>query len=386
MIHNLSKDEKELQAQARSVAESLRMLARQADRQGGYNNAWVEARQLLHDSGYLAMCVPKEYGGGGAGAMALSLVTEQIAHVDGGLANILFHEAVAARAILNAPGDLRERVFAKMVDGALTCIGITEPGAGSDLGAMTTTAMPSQGGYVINGEKEVSSLAGVADIFILWAMTDPGQGTRGITAFVLDHKAEGIGISEHADTLGFRQLPSHHVTLADVAVRESGRLGEEGTGLRVFADALNLGRLGGGVQALGIASGAYERALSFSKERETFGVPIIQHQAVQFKLAEMFMEIEAMRAFAYAVARLMDASADYGSREVATYVAALKSASSDMAMGVTEDAVQVFGAQGIWKDNDVERLFRDAKVCQLVDGPNELMKMRIGHSLIKGTV
>jgi alkylation response protein AidB-like acyl-CoA dehydrogenase len=144
--------------------------------------------------------------------------------------------------------------------------------------------------------------------------------------------------------------------------------------------------LGGGVQALGIASGAYERALSFSKERETFGVPIIQHQAVQFKLAEMFMEIEAMRAFAYAVARLMDASADDGSREVATYVAALKSASSDMAMGVTEDAVQVFGAQGIWKDNDVERLFRDAKVCQLVDGPNELMKMRIGHSLIKGTV
>jgi butyryl-CoA dehydrogenase len=386
MIHHLSDAEMELQANAREAAESLTDLARAADVAGGYNESWHEAREVLHERGYLTMCLPTKSGGWGAGAMDLSLVTEQIASVDGGLANILFHEAVAARAVENAEPEVRERVFGKMARGSLTCIGITEPNAGSDLASMTTTAERSNGGYVINGEKEISSLAGVADIFILWAMTDPGAGTRGITAFVLDDKVTGIKISEARDTLGFRQLPSHHVTLTGVEIPESGRLGDEGAGLKVFSDALNLGRLGGGVQALGIATGAFQRALHFSLDRETFGKLIAEHQAVQFKLAQMFMETETVRSYAYSVARFMDKCKDFGGREVATYVAGLKSYASDMAMRVTEEAVQIFGAQGLWRGNDVERLFRDAKVCQLVDGPNELMKMRIGHSLIRGYV
>lgn len=381
-IYGFTDQERALQKKARQSADSVNELARQSDLTPGYDEAWHKAIAKLHEDGYFAMTVPTEYGGTPANLLSLVIVQEALSRVDGGLANSISHEACAARAIASATEGVRQRVFAEMLAGSLTCIAITEPGAGSDLAAMTTTAKRKDGGYVINGNKGISSLAGVAGIFLIWAMTDPTAGTKGISTFYAPRSTPGITVGPAHDTLGFRQLPHHDVTLTDVFVPEEARIGAEGQGLAIFAEALNVGRLGGGAQALGLAVGAYERALAFAKERQAFGHPISKHQAIQFKLADMFMAIEAGRALIYSVARLMDAS-DLGSREVGTYAAAVKAYESDMAVRVTEEAVEIFGAQGIWRSNDVERLFRDAKVTQLVDGPNELMRLRIAHALTR---
>ena len=187
-----------------------------------------------------------------------------------------------------------------------------------------------------------------------------------------DYASEVDGLAEEAIVKELRR-----------AYPEYAVLGEEGGAFKLFAQALNLGRLGGGTQALGIAQGAYEHALAYAKKRHTFGKPLIQHQAIQFSLAEMATQIEASRALIYQVARWMDATNDITSRETATRCAMVKMQASDMAMKVTIDAVQIFGAYGNYRENHVERLMRDAKVTQLVDGPNELMKMRIGHALIR---
>jgi alkylation response protein AidB-like acyl-CoA dehydrogenase len=381
-IHGLTADQLRLQSRSRAVADSLVELARTSDRYPGYDEAWHEAIGILHKEGFFAMSVPHAFGGTGADLMSLVLVQEQLSRVDGGLANCISHEACAARAIENAAPEIRKHCFDRMLEGGLTCIAITEPQSGSDLAAMQTTAVRRGDGYVINGAKTIASLAGVADIFLIWAMTDQAAGTRGISTFVASGKDAGITVGEAKDTLGFRQLPHHDVTFDNLVVPESARIGAEGEGLAIFAEALNVGRLGGGAQALGLAVGAYEHARSFAMERTTFGKPIAMHQAIQFKLVDMFVAVEAGRMLIYSVARFLD-STDLHSREAGTYAAAVKMYESDMAVRVTEEAVEIFGAQGIWKSNDVERLFRDAKVTQIVDGPNALMRMRIGHALVR---
>ena len=384
-IHRLETAHTALRARTRAVADGLTELVRQSDREPGYDDAWLEAIKRLHDEGYFAMSIPTEYGGTSADLLSLALVQEQLSRVDGGLANCVSHEACAGQAILRAEEPIRRQCFDQMLAGALTCIAITEPQSGSDLGAMKTTATRTSDGYVINGAKTIASLAGVAKIFLVWAMTDASAGTRGISTFFVSGDDPGIHVDPAIDTLGFRQLPHHDMTFMNVEVPESARIGEEGAGLSVFAEALNVGRLGGGAQALGLAIGAYERSAEFARQRVTFGKPIVEHQAIQFKLADMLTSVETGRSLLYNVARFMDAT-DLGSREVGMYAAMVKQYESDMAVRVTEDAVEIFGAQGIWKSNDVERLFRDAKVTQIVDGPNELMRMRIGREIARGRV
>ena len=382
-LHRLEPHHTELAARAAALGDELVELVRRSDREPGYDDAWHEAIKRLHDEGYFAMSIPEEHGGTGGDILSLALVQEHLSRIDGGLANCVSHEACAAQALLRAGDDVRRQCFEQMLDGALTCIAITEPQSGSDLGAMRTTARRTDGGYVIDGAKTIASLAGVARIFLVWAMTDPEAGTRGISTFYVSADDPGIEVSPAIDTLGFRQLPHHDVTFTSVEVPESAMLGEPGAGLSVFAEALNVGRLGGGAQALGLAVGAYEKAVEFARQRVTFGKPIVEHQAIQFKLADMLTAIAAGRSLLYDVARFMDTS-DLGSREVGMYAAMAKQYESDMAVRVTEEAVEVFGAQGIWKSNDVERLYRDAKVTQIVDGPNELMQMRIGREIARG--
>jgi butyryl-CoA dehydrogenase len=384
-IHRLDPEHAALRARTRTVADELLELARQSDRTPGYDDAWFAAIGRLHDEGYFAMSIPTEYGGTAADLLSLALVQEQLSRVDGGIANCVSHEACAAQAILRAGDSVRQRCFEEMLGGGLTCIAITEPQSGSDLGAMKTTAERTADGYVINGAKTIASLAGVAKIYLIWAMTDPEAGTRGISTFYVPGDHPGIKVDAAIDTLGFRQLPHHDVTLTSIEVPEEARIGDEGGGLGVFAEALNLGRLGGGAQALGLAIGAYERSADWARERTTFGKPIVEHQAIQFKLADMLTSITTGRSLLYDVARFMDET-DLGSREVGLYAAMVKQYESDLAVRVTEEAVEIFGAQGIWKSNDVERLYRDAKVTQIVDGPNELMRMRIGREIVRGRI
>jgi alkylation response protein AidB-like acyl-CoA dehydrogenase len=384
-LHRLEPEHIVLRERTKEVADGLVELVRTSDKHAGYDEAWFAAIEKLHDEGYFAMSIPGEYGGTASDLVSLVIVQEMLSRVDAGLANCVSHEACAVQAILRANEPIRTQCLQSMLDGGLTCIAISEPQSGSDLGAMKTTATRTADGYLINGAKTIASLAGVASIFLIWAMTDPEAGTRGISTFYVPSDHPGIEVSPAIDTLGFRQLPHHDVTFTNIEVPESARVGDEGAGLSVFAEALNVGRLGGGAQALGLAVGAYELAVAFARDRVTFGKPIVEHQAIQFMLADMVTGITTGRGLLYDTARLMDTT-DLGSREVGMYAAMVKQYESDVAMRVTEDAVEIFGAQGIWKHNDVERLFRDAKVTQIVDGPNELMRMRIGREIVRGRI
>jgi alkylation response protein AidB-like acyl-CoA dehydrogenase len=223
-VHNLTEKEASVSQAARRVADDLAPVARTADSQGGYNESWWQAVHRLQGEGYPSMFIPSQYGGGGTGVFELLLVVEQLARVDGGLANILFHEACSVKTIMSATDELRRGYLQRMIDGSLSCIAITEPQAGSDLAAMSTVAEKTDSGYVINGEKEIASLAGVAEVFLVWAKTDMNAGTRGISAFLLGRETPGIEVSGPADTLGFRQLPSHHVWLKNVEVPASALL------------------------------------------------------------------------------------------------------------------------------------------------------------------
>lgn len=384
-VHQFSDDELALQRRARQVADDLLPLTREADRIGGFSDAWQQIRHRLHDEGFLSLYLDPSEGGSGASIMDLVLVQEQFARHDGGFANVISHEACASTMLRSAPDETRRTFIDAMADGSMTAICISEPTVGTDLAKMGSRAIRDGDEYVLSGEKRYVSLGAVADILLFFALTDPDAGIRGgISAFAIDRHQDGIEIDEPKDTLGFRLLPHSDMRVTDVRVPVAARLGDEGDGLRIFGEGLNLGRLGGGTQALGLAVGAYERALAFARERRTMGKPIIKHQAIGFKLAQMKVDIEAMRALTYSTARWLDRSGDTGSSETAMQVAVVKTHNTDLALRVCEEAVQVFGAKGIWKTNDVERLFRDAKVSQLVDGPNELMRMRIANTLARG--
>lgn len=387
MITELSTAEQALQARTRDLADELLPLFREADAAGGFSEAWHKILNRLDSAGMLSMYLPPDDGGDGCSVMDLVLVQEQFGRHDGGFANIVSHEACASTMLQFAPSDVAAHYRKRMREGQLTAICITEPQAGTDLANMGARAVrTADGGYLLNGHKRIISLAGIAKILMFYALTDPDAGLRGgISVFVVDREQPGITVGETTDMLGYRLLPHADVMFEDVEVPASARLGEEGDGLQIFAEGLNLGRLGGGTQALGLAMGAYERALAFATERKTMGKPLIRHQAIGFKLAQMLIDIEAMRALTYATARWIDRTPDRGSPEVAMRVAIVKSHNSDLAARVTSEAVQVFGAQGIWSSNDVERLFRDAKVSQLVDGPNELMRLRIANTLARST-
>ena len=370
------------------AAEAARDLSRiiiDIDRQTGHSKQWWDGLHILENAGLLRLHIPTAKGGEGSDTMSLVLAQEEIAKVDGGYANIVSHEACAYAIFTHCQDEaLRERAIKSMAEGSLTCIAITEPDTGADLAQMKTTAIVDGDGWVISGHKRVASLAGAAGMYLVFALTDPSLGTRGISAFVVDAGTPGLSVGEADELMGFRQLPPADVFFNNVRVSRSQLLGELGGAFKLFAQALNLGRLGGGTQALGIAQGAFDHALAYAKKRHTFGKPLIEHQAIQFSLAEMATQIEASRALIYQVARWMDSIDDTTSREAAKLCAMVKMQASDMAMKVTIDAVQVFGAYGNYRENHVERLMRDAKVTQLVDGPNELMKMRIGHALIRG--
>lgn len=384
MLHVLTPEQIAVRDNAAKVAAKISESIIEIDRQTGHSDAWWKAIHEMEHAGLLRLYIPKEQGGEGADIMSVVLAQEEIAKVDGGFSNIVSHEACAYLIFTNSREQkLREHCMRRMSEGALTCIAITEPDTGADLARMKTEARRDGDGWIVTGHKRVASLAAAAGMYLVFAITDRSKGTRGISAFLVDEGTKGLSVGKVDELMGYRQLPPADVHFDNVRVTPAQLLGEEGGGLKIFAQALNLGRLGGGTQALGIAQGAFDLALAYAKKRETFGKPLIEHQAIQFSLAEMATQIETSRAMIYQVARWMDSLDDISSREVGKYCAMVKSQASDMAMKVTTDAVQIFGAYGNYRENSVERLMRDAKVTQLVDGPNELMKMRIGHALMK---
>jgi len=335
--------------------------------------------QVLKESGLLGINIPEEYGGGGADSITHSLLVEEVARVCASTSLIPAVNKLGTLPILFAGNEeQKRRLLGPVADGsALISYCLTEPGSGSDAAAMASRAVRDGDDYVLNGTKRFITGGGVSKLYVYYAVTDPEAGSRGISAFVLEDTMPGFQIGKHEDKLGIRGSPTTEVICTDVRVPAANRLGDEGIGFKLALRALDHSRVGIGAQAVGIAQGAFDYALGYTKEREQFGKRIADFQGIQFMLADMAMNLEAARGMVYTAA----AMADRGDPGLTFTAAAAKCLASDTAMRITTDAVQLLGGYGYVKEYPLERMFRDAKITQIYEGTNQILRVVMARQL-----
>ena len=335
----------------------------------------------LAELGLTGIPIPQEYGGAGADTLSMAIALEEIAKACGSTClTLAAHTSLGTMPILLfGSEELKRRHVPPNARGeSIGSYGLTEPGAGSDSGGTQTTAVPAPGGWRLNGSKIFMTNASVAGVMTVTAVTDrDAEKHARISAFVLDPAWKGITVAKKEDKLGCRASDTCYVTFEDVYVPGGNLLGERGHGWRYFMEILDAGRIGIGAMALGLAEGAYEKALDYARERETFGKPIGAHQAVAFMLADMKVEIEAARHLLYHAARLKDAGKPY--RLEASMG---KLFASEMAMRVTRNAIQVLGGYGYMTEYGVERYYRDAKLCEIGEGTSEIQRIVISRQIL----
>jgi alkylation response protein AidB-like acyl-CoA dehydrogenase len=341
---------------------------------------WENFRRLA-ELGLTGIPIPEEYGGAGADTLSMALALEEIAKACGSTClTLAAHTSLGTMPIfLFGSDELRRRYVPPNARGeTIGSYGLTEPGAGSDSGGTQTSATPVPGGWSISGSKIFMTNASVAGVMTITAVTDrQAEKHARISAFVIDPKSKGVVVAKKEDKLGCRASDTCYVTFEEVFVPETGLLGERGQGWRYFMEILDAGRIGIGAMALGLAEGAYEKALEYARERKTFGRPIGAHQGVAFLLADMKVEIEAARHLIYHAARLKDAGKPF------RLEASLgKLFASEMAMRVTRSAIQVLGGYGFMTEYGVERYYRDAKLCEIGEGTSEIQRIVISRQIL----
>jgi len=340
----------------------------------------------LAELGFLGMMVSPEYGGAGMDTVSYVLAMEEISKVDSSVSVCMSVNNSLVCWGLEAYGtDAQKEQYLKPLahgikDGQLYtgAFLLSEPEAGSDATHQHTSAIDNGDHYIINGVKNWITNGSSASVYLVIAQTDYTKGHKGINAFIVEKNTAGITVGAKENKMGIRGSDTHAISFTDVKVPKENRIGAEGFGFNFAMNTLNGGRIGIAAQALGIASGAYELALAYSKQRKTFGKPIHEHQAIQFKLAEMATKIETARLLCFKAAWEKDNHLDY-----TTTAAMAKLHASDTAMWVTTEAVQVHGGYGFVKEFHVERLMRDAKITQIYEGTSEIQKMVIGRSITK---
>lgn len=338
-------------------------------------------RESFGPKGLMGLAYPVEYGGAGADFISyiLALIELNKACASTGLT---FSVAVSLSGwpiYTYGTEEQRRRYCVPLFQGKkLGALSLTEPGAGSDAAGQTTTAVPDGDGYLLNGEKCFCTNAGFADTYVVFAMTDKTRGVKGISAFIVEKDTPGFTFTKQEEKLGMRATVQRTMVFENCRIPRESLLGREGEGFKIAMSTLDGGRVGIAAQAVGIATGAYEYALAYSKERVQFGQPICRQQAVAFKLASMATQIEAARWMTLYAAWLKDAGRPY-TKEAAM----AKLFASDTAMMVTTEAVQILGGQGLLRDHPVERMFRDAKYTQIYEGTNEIQKLVISGILLK---
>jgi alkylation response protein AidB-like acyl-CoA dehydrogenase len=331
-------------------------------------------------AGLAGLAVPPEYGGEGRSFFDYILALEAVGQVESAQVLILAsHAAMITCVQQQGTDEQKARWLPPLARGDLfACFSLTEPGAGSDPASMKTVAVRDGDSYVLNGKKTFATNSGVADVYVLFALTDPEAGGRGVSAFLLDRETPGLQFGPPISKLGMRTSVQREVTLTDVRVPADRLLGREGSGLRTALAALDLGRVAIAIQGVALAQAAYEAALRYAKERAQFGKPIAQNQGVSFPLADMAMQIEAARLLTYKAAALVDAGQPFG-----LAAAMAKCYATDVAMHVTTDAVQIFGGLGVTTFAAVERFFRDAKVAQIYEGTNQVQRVVISTHILR---
>jgi|SRR5690625_71314 len=348
------------------------------DKQAIYPKEQVAKMQEL---GFLGMTTSTDYGGGGMDTLSYVLVMEEISKIDASCSVIISVNNSLVCWGLETYGteQQKEKYLRPLASGKMIgAFCLSEPEAGSDATLQNTTAIDKGDHYLLNGVKNWITNGKYADIYLIIAQTHPEKGHRGINAFIVEAGTEGLTTGEKEDKMGIRSSDTCSVLLNDVKVPKENRIGKDGFGFKFAMSTLNGGRIGIAAQALGIASGAYERALAYSKERKAFGVPISHHQDVAFKLANMATELEASRLLVYQAAQDKDAGNAYDiSSSMAKFYAA------ETAMKITTEAVQIHGGYGYVREYHVERMMRDAKITQIYEGTSEIQKIIIARSILK---
>jgi alkylation response protein AidB-like acyl-CoA dehydrogenase len=313
----------------------------------------------------------------------LLVAIEELSKVCATTGLILAGQALGAIALqLHGTDEQKERYLPRLATGEwLPAYALTEPGSGSDAAAMVTTAHVGEGGYVLNGSKRFITNAGVAQLYTVFARTDPDAGHRGVTCFLVEAGTPGFEVGRIEPKMGIKGSTTGELFFADCVVPPENRIGEEGEGFAIAMRVLDRSRPGVAAQALGIAQGATDYALQYAKERETFGKPIAQHQMVAAMLADMETKCEAARGLLYRVGQMLDEGVDGPSLTKASAMAKLYC--SDVAMEVTTDAVQILGGYGYMREYPVERMMRDAKITQIYEGTNQVQRLVIAREMLR---
>ncbi len=340
-----------------------------------------ELVKKMGELGFMGIMVDPKYGGSGMDATSYVLVMEELSKIDASASVMVSVNNSLVCYGLEAYGneEQKQKYLTKLATGE--CIGafcLSEPEAGSDATSQATTAIDKGNHYVINGTKNWITNGGRAEVYLVIAQTDREKGHRGINAFIVEKGMEGFDIGPKEDKLGIRGSDTHTLQFNDVKVPKENRIGDDGFGFKFAMKTLSGGRIGIAAQALGIASGAYELALKYSKERKAFGTEICNHQAIAFKLADMYTEIEAARMLVMKAAWDKDQGNNY---DMSSAMAKLYA--SKVAMEQTVEAVQIHGGNGFVKEYHVERLMRDAKITQIYEGTTEIQKIVISRGVIR---
>ena len=340
-----------------------------------------EQVKKLGELGFLGMMVDPKYNGGGMDTISYVLAMEEISKIDSSVSVIMSVNNSLVCWGLETYGteEQKQKYLTRLATGEIIgAFCLSEPEAGSDATQQRTTAEDKGDHYVLNGTKNWITNGGTASVYLVMAQTDPEKAHRGINAFIVEWEWDGVTVGAKENKLGIRASDTHSIMFQDVKVPKENRIGEDGFGFKFAMKTLTGGRIGIASQALGIASGAYELALAYSKEREAFGQQISRHQAIQFKLADMATEIEAARLLCLKAAYLKDQGQDY------SMVSSMaKVFSSEVAMRTTVEAVQIHGGYGYVKEYHVERLMRDAKITQIYEGTSEIQRIVISRGVLK---
>ncbi|MBI2461394.1 MAG: acyl-CoA dehydrogenase [Candidatus Rokubacteria bacterium] len=374
----LTDEQQMIRELAREFAQKeVEPIAAQLDREGRFPHETV---RRMGELGLMGIAIPEKYGGGGADTVSYVVALEEVARACASHAVIMsVNNSLVADPIHRfGSEEQKERFLVPLASGrGLGCFALTEPQAGSDATNQATLAVRDGDHYALTGRKLFVTNGREATVALVFCQTDRDKGSRGISAFLVEKGTPGFLVPKVEDKLGLRASDTAEFVFEECRVPEANRLGEEGLGFKVAMTALDGGRIGIAAQAVGIARAAYEASLAYARERKSFGVPIGQHQMVQWMLADMATQLDAARLLTWRAAALKDRGEPYG---VAAAMAKLYA--SEMAMKVTTDAIQVHGGYGYIKEYPVERYFRDAKITQIYEGTSQIQKLVIARQLL----
>ena len=378
MLFQTTRGQEALRAQIRQFAEEE--IRPQAFLMDQNNEFPEEAIRKLGERGWMGLPYPAEYGGAGLDVMSYAIAVEELARVDGGAGVILSaHVSLGSWPIFAFGTEEQKRKYlVPLAKGEkIGAFGLTEPNAGSDAGGTETTAIDKGDHWLLNGGKIFITNAPKADTYVVFAVTTPDIGTRGISAFIVEKGWKGFTFGDHYDKMGIRSSATAELIFNNVRVPKENMLGKAGEGFKIAMATLDGGRIGIAAQALGIAQGAFEHALAYAKERVQFGKPIGAQQIISFKLADMATKLRCARYLIYSAAELKEQHQPYGMES-----AMAKMYASDIALEVTNDALQIFGGSGFLKGMEVERAYRDAKITTIYEGTNEIQRVVIASHLL----